>query len=165
MIISFDSPSLTTVLCDRTGCRVLQMGGGGFWRQFSRVPLYLLLDCFHFPLSVLVGGTQEWFNIHPSTQCALRVNAIHFLFSLNAFSYGALGEIGFPSSWIAGRICICITWHDVNMICANLSVWRKSCFVPYLWLNEKNESGNHMPNVRWRGCWLGYCLAAFLPWA
>lgn len=51
---------------------------------------YLTAFIFSLCLSALVGGPQERVSIYSAMQFALHIKVIHFLFSTNAFSYGAL---------------------------------------------------------------------------
>lgn len=69
----------------------------GLADMFFEVPLMgvitlttWLLLFFSLCLSALVGGPQERVNIYSAMQFALHIKVIHFLFSTNAVSYGAL---------------------------------------------------------------------------
>lgn len=84
MIITFDSASLTTVLCDGTGCGVLQIWGGAFGGSSHGCHYTCSLTAFIFPSLCSWGEHRnDSISILPrSVRCALMQSIFYFLSTL-----------------------------------------------------------------------------------
>lgn len=125
-------------------------------RQFSRVPLHLLLDCFHFfLLSVLVGERRNdsISSLPRSVHCTLMQFIFYFLQTLLVtVQWG---------NWFSLQLNHCLYMHMYN------TVQHKYDLCKLKWvqkvvarLNVRNESGNQIPNMLWRCCWMGNCFTS-----